>query len=118
MRLVEPSNVCSYDGWVVFLVRRDSTDASAAWWHELRRYDSAAPAIIRELLRGPSVVANAIEIRQAVPGRERTPRGATTIRRCSRRRRRPPPDRSGRDDQPHVDVARRRIGLAAREHAS
>jgi hypothetical protein len=66
MRLVESSNVCSYDGWVVFLVRRDSTDASAAWWHELRRYDSAAPAIIRELLRGPSVVADAIEIRQAV----------------------------------------------------
>jgi hypothetical protein len=53
-------------GCVVFLVRRDSTDASAAWWHELRRYDSAAPAIIRELLRGPSVVADAIEIRQAV----------------------------------------------------
>src|SRR3954453_24059136 len=68
MRLVEPSNVCSYDGCVVFLVRRDSTDASAAWWHELRRYDSAAPAIIRELLRGPSVVADAIEIRQAVAG--------------------------------------------------
>src|SRR3954469_4650637 len=66
MRLVEPSNVRSYHGCVVFLVRRDSTDASAAWWHELRRYDSAAPAIIRELLRGPSVVADAIEIRQAV----------------------------------------------------
>src|SRR4051812_26840928 len=49
-------------GGVVFLVRRDSTDASAAWWHELRQYDSA----VRELLRGPSVVADAIEIRQAV----------------------------------------------------
>src|SRR3954453_2815118 len=64
--LVESSNVCSYDGCVVFLVRRDSTDASAAWWHELRRYESAAPAIIRELLRGPSVVADVIEVRQAV----------------------------------------------------
>jgi hypothetical protein len=53
-------------GCVVFLVRRDFTDASAAWWHELRRYECAAPAIIRELLRGPSVVGDAIEIRQAV----------------------------------------------------
>jgi hypothetical protein len=50
----------------VFLVRRDSTDASAAWWHAVRRYDSAAPSIIRELLRGPSVVADAIEVHQAV----------------------------------------------------
>src|SRR3954447_8410986 len=58
-------------GW--FLVPRDSTDASAAWWHELRRYDSAAPAIIRELLRGPSVVADAIEIRRAVAGARAPP---------------------------------------------
>jgi hypothetical protein len=51
---------------VVFLIRRDSTDASAAWWHQLRLYDSAAPAIVREPLRGPSVVADVIEVRQAV----------------------------------------------------
>ena len=58
--------MCSYDGCVVFLARRDSTDASAAWWHEVRRYDSAAPSIIRELLRGLSVVADTIEVQQAV----------------------------------------------------
>jgi hypothetical protein len=51
---------------MVFLARRDSTDARAAWWQELRRYDSAAHTIIRELLRGPSVVADAMEVRQAV----------------------------------------------------
>ena len=51
---------------MVFLARRDPTDASAAWWREVRRYDSAAPAIIRELLRGPSVVADAVEVRQGV----------------------------------------------------
>ena len=49
-----------------FLVRRDSTDASAAWWQAVGRYDSAAPSIIRELLRGPSVVGDAIEVQQAV----------------------------------------------------
>ena len=42
------------------------TDASGAWWHEVRRYDSTAPSIIRELLRGPSVVADTIEVQQAV----------------------------------------------------
>src|SRR3954447_23566151 len=118
MRLVESSNVCSYDGWVVFLVRRDSTDASAAWWHELRRYDSAAPAIIRELLRGPSVVADAIEIRQAVAWARAHP---------SWRDDDPPllakdkataagPWRTRR--QPHVDVARRGVGSPGPEHAS
>jgi hypothetical protein len=60
------SNIRSYDRHMVFLIRRDSPHASAAWWHELRLYDSAAPAIIRELLRGPSVVADVIEVRQAV----------------------------------------------------
>jgi hypothetical protein len=60
------TNVCSYSEWMVFLARRDCTAASAAWWHEVRRYDKAAPSIIRELLRGPSVVADAIEVQQAV----------------------------------------------------
>jgi hypothetical protein len=63
---VASSNICSYHARVLFLVRRDFTAASAAWWHEVGRYDTAAPSIIRELLRGPSVVADAIEAQQAV----------------------------------------------------
>jgi hypothetical protein len=51
---------------VLFLVRRDTTPATASWWSDVQRYDTAAPSIIRELMRGPSVAADGIEVQQAV----------------------------------------------------
>ena len=58
--------VFAYCQAVLFLVRRDCTPASAAWWRDIRSYDSAAPGMIRELLRGPSVVGDAVEVQHAV----------------------------------------------------
>jgi integrase len=42
---------------VLYLRRRD-TGPAAAWWAEVERYASAAPGIVRELLRGSSASRN------------------------------------------------------------
>jgi hypothetical protein len=44
-------------GLVIYLGRRDTRPA-ATWWAELEGYASAAPGIVRELLRGSSVVCD------------------------------------------------------------
>jgi hypothetical protein len=51
---------------VLFLVRRDSTSTAAAWWTDVKRYETAAPSIIRELMRGTSIAADGVEVQQAV----------------------------------------------------
>jgi hypothetical protein len=49
-----------------FLHRRADTDAAQAWWAAVARYPRAAPGLIQELARSRSVVAESIEIQQAV----------------------------------------------------
>jgi hypothetical protein len=49
---------------VLYLRRRD-TGPAAAWWAEVERYASAAPGIVRELLRESSVIC-AIEAERAL----------------------------------------------------
>jgi hypothetical protein len=64
-RCLPGANTCSYDRSVLYL-RRCDTGPAAAWWAEVARYATAAPAIIRELLRGPSVVCDPVEAEQAL----------------------------------------------------
>jgi hypothetical protein len=50
----------------VLYLRRCDTGPAAAWWTEVERYASAAPGIIRELLRGSSVACDPAEAEQAL----------------------------------------------------
>lgn len=50
---------------VQFLRRRDDPGA-AAWWAAVLEFPTSAPALIRELLRGPSVVCDRVEGEQAL----------------------------------------------------
>jgi hypothetical protein len=50
---------------VLYLRRRDAGSA-AAWWAAVERYPTSAPAIVRELLRGPSVACDPTEAEQAL----------------------------------------------------
>jgi hypothetical protein len=55
----------SYACGMLYLRRNDSGPA-AGWWAEVERYASGAPAIVRELIRGPSVVCDPVEAEQAL----------------------------------------------------
>jgi hypothetical protein len=50
---------------VLYLRRRDEGPA-AAWWAEVERYPHAAPGIVRELLKGQSVICDPAEAEQAL----------------------------------------------------
>lgn len=50
---------------MIYLRRRDAPE-TAPWWDEVARYPRAAPGIVRELLRGPSVVCDPAEAEQAL----------------------------------------------------
>jgi hypothetical protein len=52
-------------GRVLYLRRREAPE-TARWWAEVERYASAAPGIVRELLRGSSVVCDPVEAEQAL----------------------------------------------------
>lgn len=50
---------------MLYLRRRDEGPA-AAWWAEVEQHPHAAPGIVRELMRGPSVICCATKAEQAL----------------------------------------------------
>ena len=50
----------------VLFLRRSDTGPAATWWAEVGRYPSAAPGIVREQLRGGSVICDPTEAEQAL----------------------------------------------------
>lgn len=51
---------------MLFLHRNADTPAAREWWAYVERYSTSAPGLIRELARSTSVVAEGVEIQQAV----------------------------------------------------
>jgi hypothetical protein len=51
---------------VVPYLRRRHTGSTAAWWTDVERHASAAPGIVRELLRGDSIICDPAEAEQAL----------------------------------------------------
>jgi hypothetical protein len=47
-------------------LRRCDSGTAARWWAEVERYASSAPGIVRELMRGSSVVCDPTEAEQAL----------------------------------------------------
>jgi hypothetical protein len=68
----------------VWFLRRRDTEEAQAWWAAVAEYPHAAPGLIRELLRGPSVVCDHAEAEQAMAWARAHP--------------------NWRDDQPAVEV--------------
>jgi hypothetical protein len=62
---LHPPNTCSYARAMHYLRRRDTPDTTP-WWAEVERYSASAPGIVRELLRGSSVVCDTAEAEQAL----------------------------------------------------
>jgi len=50
----------------VLYLRRNDVGPAAAWWAEVERHANGAPGIVRELMRGPSVVCDPAEAEQAL----------------------------------------------------
>ena len=50
---------------MLYLRRRDEGPA-AAWWAEVEQHPHAAPGIVRELMRAPSVICCATKAEQAL----------------------------------------------------
>lgn len=51
---------------LVWFLRRVDSAAASEWWVAVADYSIGAPSIVRELLRSPSVVCDAVEARQAL----------------------------------------------------